>query len=54
MDTGGSYMNFAESPVDPAALFEAETLARLREVRANVDPAGLFRANHTIDSAPTA
>lgn len=49
VDTGGAYGNFAESPVDPEAIYGDRTLRRLREVRANVDPDGLFLANHSID-----
>ena len=50
VDDGASFMNFAESRVDPGSLFDERTLARLREIRANVDPDGLFRANHPIDA----
>jgi hypothetical protein len=42
------YLNFAETrrPVD--TLWNAPTLARLRAVKASVDPHNLIRANHTI------
>ena len=50
VDSGGAYLNFAESPVEPEAIFGDRTLNRLREVRANVDPEGMFVANHSIDS----
>ena len=50
-DSGRSYMNFAERPVDGARLFGEETLGRLREVRATYDPGGLFLANHPVTSA---
>jgi FAD/FMN-containing dehydrogenase len=44
----GSYLNFEEGSVDPATLWRPETYAKLRAVRAAVDPDGLFRANHSI------
>jgi FAD/FMN-containing dehydrogenase len=47
--TGSRYLNFSESPVDPGTAYDAVTLARLRAVRAAVDPTGVFRANHRID-----
>ncbi len=49
-DSGEAYLNFAESRVDPGSIFGERTLARLREVRANVDPDGMFLANHSIDA----
>lgn len=48
---GRSYLNFAERRVDPAGAFSETVLARLRRIRAQVDPAGLFRANHEIPRA---
>ncbi len=50
VDNGDSYMNFAEHRVEPEAIFGERTLSRLREVRANVDPDGIFVANHSIDA----
>jgi FAD/FMN-containing dehydrogenase len=47
----GSYLNFEEDDVDPATLWRPETYAKLRAVRAAVDPHGLFRANHSIPPA---
>ena len=41
-------MNFAERRVEPEAIFGERSLNRLREIRANVDPDGLFHANHPI------
>jgi hypothetical protein len=38
--------NFTESRVEPASLYDPGTLARLRSVRAQVDPSGVFLANH--------
>ncbi|WP_432840985.1 FAD-binding oxidoreductase [Dactylosporangium sp. CA-092794] len=45
---GREYLNFAETKVDAARAFEPETLSRLRRIRAAVDPAGRFVANHVI------
>jgi FAD/FMN-containing dehydrogenase len=43
------YANFVERPgVDPSAIWDAETLARLRAVKRAVDPANLIRSNHPI------
>ena len=50
LDNGDSYMNFAEHRVEPEAIFGERSLNRLREIRANVDPEGLFHANHPIDA----
>ena len=47
----GSYLNFEEETVDPAAFYGAETYVRLREVKAAVDPDELIRANHPIPPA---
>jgi hypothetical protein len=44
--TGRRYLNFTERAVDPSVGFDPATLARLRAVRAAVDPAGVIRANH--------
>jgi FAD/FMN-containing dehydrogenase len=46
--TGGSYLNFAEEPRTPDELFGEETAARLRAVKAAVDPTGLIRSNHPV------
>ena len=45
---GRPYLNFVShaTAADPA--FEQDALARLRAVRATVDPSGLFTANHEI------
>jgi hypothetical protein len=47
-DSGRRYLNFADRPTDPAAFFDAETHARLRAVKAAVDPGDLFRSNHPV------
>jgi FAD/FMN-containing dehydrogenase len=49
--TGRDYLNFTEEPVDPATLFSPEAYARLRAVRAAVDPGERFVANHRIPPA---
>src|SRR4029079_2393564 len=50
VDNGDSYANFAQHRVAPDSLVGERSLNRLREIRANVDPDGLFHANHPIDS----
>jgi FAD/FMN-containing dehydrogenase len=47
-DAGRGYSNFTESSGSAAAFFGEETLARLRAVRQDVDPEGLFQANHSL------
>ena len=47
-DTNRTYINFVEKPVDPAAFYGEEAYARLRAVKAAVDPGELLRANHPI------
>ncbi len=47
--TGGSFLNLAERPVDPASAFPEQTWQRLRAVRARHDPAGIFLANHPVE-----
>ncbi len=44
----GAYLNFAEYKLDPAEMFGDEALQRLRRVRTEYDPNGLFRSNHEI------
>jgi FAD/FMN-containing dehydrogenase len=44
----GSYLNFEEERVDPAAFYDEDTYRRLREMKAAIDPDELFRANHAI------
>ncbi len=50
-DEGRRYGNFTEDPTGAEALYGERTLARLREVRRNLDPGGLFLANHSVDEA---
>ena len=48
-DAGTAYMNFAESSDhDPASFYSPENYARLRRIKGEVDPTGLFRGNHAI------
>jgi FAD/FMN-containing dehydrogenase len=45
---GSPYLNLTEQAVDMSTAFGAEAWARLRALRAAVDPAGVLRANHPI------
>ena len=45
------YLNFVEQPADSASLYEDESYARLRAVRAAVDPAGRMVGNHPIPAS---
>jgi hypothetical protein len=47
----GDYPNFVEKPADASAFFDAETWARLRQVKALYDPSDLFKGNHHIPPA---
>ena len=49
--TGSAYLNFVEEPADPAQFYSADAYARLRRVKAEVDPEGRFRGNHAIAAA---
>jgi FAD/FMN-containing dehydrogenase len=42
------YYNFVETQIEPSDLFEADSLDRLRRVKAQVDPDGVFQANHAL------
>lgn len=48
---GRQFLNLAERSVDPATGYDAESWARLCAVRADVDPRGVFRANHPVPAA---
>ena len=50
----GDYPNFVEEPADASAFFDAETWARLRQVKALYDPEDLFQGNHHIPPAERA
>src|SRR3954447_18781965 len=47
-DIGAAYLNFTEAPEDPAKFYSAEAYARLRRVKTETDPGGVFRGNHEI------
>ena len=47
----GDYPNFVEEPSDASAFFDADTWARLRQVKALYDPTDLFKGNHHIPPA---
>ena len=47
--TGREYLNFRERATDAATFFGPETHARLKAIRAQVDPARTFLANHPIN-----
>jgi FAD/FMN-containing dehydrogenase len=49
--TGKEYLNFVEHAVDTATLYGDEDYARLRAIRAAVDPAGRMVGNHPIPAA---
>jgi FAD/FMN-containing dehydrogenase len=44
----GRYLNFTETGTDLSQAFAPSTVARLARVRRDVDPAGMFHANHQI------
>ena len=47
----GTYLNFTEQRADADDFFPDATTRRLKQVRAALDPEGLFRANHRIPAA---
>jgi hypothetical protein len=50
-DTGSASLNFTDETVDPARFYGADAYARLRRIKAEVDPERRFRGNHAIDAA---
>ena len=46
--TGEHLLNFADKVVDTASGYDAADYARLRAIKAAVDPRGVFQANHEI------
>jgi FAD/FMN-containing dehydrogenase len=46
--SGRSLLNFAGRPTDPSTAFPPDTCARLRAIRAQADPDGLFLAAHDV------
>ena len=47
----GDYANFVMEPTDASRFFDADTWARLREVKALYDPTDLFKGNHHVPPA---
>jgi hypothetical protein len=47
-DAGREYLNFAEHATDTRRLYDETVYARLRAIKADVDPDGVFVANHRI------
>jgi FAD/FMN-containing dehydrogenase len=45
-----TYLNFAEDDTDAATGYRPDAYRVLQAIRAQVDPAGLFHANHVIDA----
>ena len=50
-DTGSAYPNFAEEPIDASLFYSELAYARLRRIRAAVDPRGLMLGNHPSPAA---
>jgi FAD/FMN-containing dehydrogenase len=50
-DNGRQYLNFTEEKSDPATFYRPEAYRRLREVKRDIDPGNIFRANHPIAAA---
>ncbi len=50
-DAGARYLNFQDDRCEAETFFDDETCARLRAVKAAVDPAGTIRANHELAPA---
>jgi len=48
---GAAYLNFAERPADPATFYSDASYARLRAIRAAVDPDGRMVGNHPIPAS---
>ncbi|HTE61577.1 MAG TPA: FAD-binding oxidoreductase [Solirubrobacteraceae bacterium] len=50
-ETGKAYLNFAEHPTDAATFYDDDAYARLRAIRAAVDPDGRMVGNHPIPAS---
>jgi FAD/FMN-containing dehydrogenase len=50
-DAGRGYFNFEEHPVDSRLFYDDLTHRRLARIKAQVDPADMFRSNHRIEPA---
>jgi berberine-like enzyme len=44
------HLNFEERPTDAAVFYDEDAYARLRAIKAQVDPRSLIHANHSIES----
>ena len=53
-DSGVTYANFIDVPIDTRMCYPPETFNRLQEVKARYDRDDLFRANHPIPCAAAA
>ena len=53
-DSGVTYANFIDVPIDTRTCYPPETFNRLQEVKARYDKDDLFRANHPIPCAAAA
>jgi hypothetical protein len=49
--SGSMYLNFSEAPTDTATAYSAESYARLRAIKGQVDPDDIIQANHPIAPA---
>jgi FAD/FMN-containing dehydrogenase len=47
-ETGRSFLNFAERPVDPRTAYGHDAWVRLTRLRDRLDPQGVFLANHAV------
>ena len=50
-DAGRGYLNFEESTVDSRSFYDEVTHRHLARIKAQVDPADIFRSNHPIAPA---
>jgi FAD/FMN-containing dehydrogenase len=53
-ETGRNFLNLAERPVDPRTAYGHDAWVRLTRMREQVDPAGMFLANHAVPVPGTA
>jgi FAD/FMN-containing dehydrogenase len=50
-DSGRTYLNFAQHPRSGRSLFGGDEYARLRRLKAEIDPDNVFHANHQVEPA---
>jgi hypothetical protein len=48
---GRTYLNFSERVTNTRSAYSVETHQRLQDVKAVVDPEGVFHGNHRIEAA---